>query len=126
MRRALTAILGWWLLRKLPPDLGPGDVCVVMSGDGDYQIAKVLATDQSIVHLRTYKNRFSSPPSRVDTAELSLGEFGDKDGFGIGHLPLSRSTFASWLPVRIQREPVTGEEMEGCRIWEEPKGEIWT
>jgi hypothetical protein len=97
-----------------------------MSRDGGYQIAKVLAADHSIVHLRTYKNRFSIPASQVDTAELSLGEFGDQGGFGFGHLPLSRSTFAAWLRVRIQREPVTAEELESYRIWEESKGGIWT
>jgi hypothetical protein len=113
MRSMLKAAIGWWLLRKLPSDLDRGDICAVMSGDGEYRIAKVLMADQSTVHIRLYKDRFFEPPSHVDTATLSLGRIDDADGFGIGHLPLSRLTFAAWAPLRIQRESVTDEEQEG-------------
>jgi hypothetical protein len=125
MRRSLKAIVGWWLARKLPADLARGDICTVIAGDGEYKIAKVLMTDQSAVHIRLYRDRFSEPPAKVDTATLSLGKIDGADGFGIGHLPLSRSTFASWVPVRIQSESVTEEELEGYRAWEECKGGTW-
>jgi hypothetical protein len=81
--------------------------------------------DQSTVHIRFYKDRFSKPPRHVDTATLSLGTIDDADGFGVGHLPLSRLTFAAWTPLRIQRESVTDEEREGYRVWEESKGGTW-
>ena len=125
MRRALKAAIGWWLLRKLPSDLGAGDICVVMSGDGGYRIAKVLMADQSTVHIRLYKDRFSKPPGQVDTATLSLGTIDDADGFGVRRLPLSRLTFAAWAPLRIQRESVTDEEQEGYWMREESKGGTW-
>ena len=82
-------------------------------------------SDQSTVHIRVYKDRFSKPPAQVDTTTLGLGKIDDADGFGIGHLPLSRSTFAAWVPVRIQRELVTDEELEGYRIWDESKDGTW-
>jgi hypothetical protein len=124
MRRALKAIAGWWLARKLPADFGRGDICVI-AGGGEYKIAKILMVDASTFHIRLYKERFSCAPTHVDTAALSLGKIDDKDGFGIGHLPLSRATFAAWAPLRIQRESVTDEELEGYRMWQESKGGTW-
>ena len=110
---------------RLPANLGPGDICVVVSGDGCYGVAKVLAVDESAIHIRLYRDRFSKQPSRVDTASLSLGKIDDADGFGVGHLPLSRSTFAAWTPVRMQHESVIEEELEGYRLWEQSKGGTW-
>lgn len=124
MLRAIRAIANWWLVRRLPTDLGSGDVCVVVDQEG-YKIAKVLSIDQATVHVRVFKNQLRESPGTVDTGKLSLGTIYDEDGCGIGHLPLSRSAFATWYPVRIQRESVSDEELEGYRIWEESKGGTW-
>jgi len=125
MRGALKALVQWWLARRLPPDLGPGDICVVESGDDGYKIAKILKVDTATIHIALYRNRYSQRPAEVDPAILSIGRIDEEGGFGIGHLPLSRGTFASWLTVRIQHSPVTDEELEGYRIWEESKGGTW-
>lgn len=44
---------------------------------------------------------------------LSLGSMNDPDGFGVGHIPLSRAAFGSWLPAKIRYDPVTDDEL----IW---------
>ena len=125
MRGAVKALARWWLSRSLPSDLGSGDICVVQSGDEGYRIAKVLRNDASVVHIALYKNRYSRPPDKVDPAILQFGRIDEGGEFGIRHLPLSRATFASWLPIRIQHSPVADEELEGYRMWEESKGGIW-
>ena len=95
---------------------------MVESGDGGYKIAKVLKADGYIVHIALYKNRYPERPAGIDPATLTFGSIDDADGFGIGHLPLSRATFAAWLPVRFQHSQVTDEELEGYRIWEDSEG----
>jgi len=122
MSSVLKAMARWWLGRRIPSDLHGGDICTVGADDEGYKIVKVLKTDASKVHIALYKNRYSQRPAQVDPAVLTFGTIDDADGVGIGHLPISRDTFASWLPVRIQHSPVTDEELEGYRIWEESKG----
>jgi hypothetical protein len=120
MRNPFQFLATCYLLRRLPAYLAAGDVCLVTSGDM-YRIVKVLATDHSTVHVRLYKDRFVTAPAVVDTTRLSLGSIHDPDGFGVGHLPVSRRTFAAWAPHRIQRETVTSDELEGYQIWSESK-----
>jgi len=117
-------VIRWWLSSKLPADLKAGDICLVASGDGGYKIAKVLVMDGSAIHIRLYKQRFSEIPRLINTSTLSLGTIHDAE-FGMGHLPVSRGSFASWAPIRFQNEPVTEEELDGYRIWEGSKGGTW-
>jgi hypothetical protein len=104
-------------------NLTAGDLYSIESGDGAYSIVKILAVDDDIVHIRLYKNRFATRPEDVDTSELSLGSIQDEDGFGIGHLPISRSEFEAWDPQFLQSVGVTEEELEGYRLWQEAVGE---
>jgi hypothetical protein len=99
LRGALKSLTQWWLARRYTSNLGSGDICVVVSAGNSYQIAKVLKADESAIHIALYKNRYSEPPTQVDTRILTFGRIDDADGFGISHLPLSRGTFASWLPA---------------------------
>ena len=125
MPGVLKALAQWWLIRRLPTGLRDGDMCSVQSGEGGYKIAKVLKVDKSIIHTALYKNRYSQRPQSVDPRILTFGKIDDSDGFGIGHLPLSRGSFATWLPLRIQHSPVTDEELEGYRIWNESNGGVF-
>jgi len=90
--------------------------------ESDYKVVKILATDGGRVHVRIYKNKFSKRPETVDPSVLSLGAITDKDGFGIGHLPLDRATFDAWMPRIIMQTAVTEEELEGYRMWKESGG----
>jgi len=105
--------------------LRAGDVCSVRSGREAYAIAKVLARDPGIVHVRIYKEKFQCPPERIRTTQLSLGTIDDTDGFGVGHLPVSEGEFGLWGPVIIGREEISIEELEGHQMWKEAGGGVW-
>jgi hypothetical protein len=88
MRNPLKAMIRRWLIRRLPADLGAGDICIVMaSGGGGYKVATVLVVEPSAVHVRLFKDRFSRIPRQVNIASSSMGTIHDPD-FGVGHLPL--------------------------------------
>ena len=95
--------------------------------DGTYRVAKVLATDEQAVHVRVYKERFPQRPTAVDLERLTLGSIDDSDGFGVGHLPLSRDEFALWEPSLITTVGVDEEELEGYRMWaDEPDAGVFS
>jgi hypothetical protein len=96
-----------------------GDICSVDNGDGKIGIVKVLAVEPGAIHLRLYKNKFENRPKEINTSELSLGRFGDKDGFGIGHVPLDINGFNHWKPEVLTNEKVTDKELEGYNMWKE-------
>lgn len=101
-----------------------GDVYSVRSDD-HYKIVKILVVDQDAVHIRVYKNSFAERPTRVDLATLSLGTIHDRDGFGIGHLPISLSEFSRWEPELITQAEVTPEELDGYEEWKKDKGGVF-
>ena len=114
----LLVFLLWWRGPR------PGDIYCV-DGENDYRMAKVLVVDSDAVHIRLYKNSFHERPSRIDPSILSLGSIHDPEGFGVGHVPLSRSTFSRWHPHYLTHASVTGEELEEYKQWKESKGGIF-
>lgn len=84
--------------------------------DGVFRVSKVLAVDDSAVHVRIYENKFKTLPESLDPSTLSLGGIGDPDGFGIGHAPLARE---GWLSshVFLKKEAVSEEELEGYKYY---------
>ena len=100
-------------------DWKPGSLYSVTGENGTFSIVKVLARDTGVVSVRLYRERFPTRPSEVDPARLSLGQVGDAEGFGIGHLPLAERDFALWFPVLVQEGDVSEDELEGYRIWKE-------
>ena len=93
-----------------------GGLYASKSQDGSFRVSKVLAVDESAVHVRIYKNKFSGPPQNLDTSALSLGKVGDPDGFGIGHAPIAKE---GWLAsqVFLKKEQVRDDELEGYRYY---------
>lgn len=65
----------------------------------------------------TYRTSYN-----VDVRTLALGSIDDPDGFGMGHLPLTKRTFDSWEPVLISRTSVSADELEGYEEWKKAKG----
>jgi hypothetical protein len=108
------------------PALKVGGLYSVNDGEGNFRVAKVLALDDFAVHIRLYKNKYPVRPRTVDAATLSLGSIKDKDGFGMGHLPLSRKAFANWQPVFLTQSSVTAEELEGYKMWQEDHGGVFS
>ena len=102
----------------------PGELYSVDSENG-FRIAKVLATDDQTVHIRLYKNFFGTRPAIIDESKLTLGTIDDPDGFGVGHLPLSRDQFRSWHPVFITKTAVRRDELEGYELWKKSNSGVW-
>lgn len=102
-----------------------GALYSVEDGEGAYQVAKVLAIEDLGVHIRVYKNRFPIRPTQVDFASLSIGTIHDKDGFGMGHLPLTHKAFSAWAPRFLNDHSVTEEELEGYREFKSAGGQFF-
>ena len=85
--------------------------------DGLYRVAKVLAYDDTTLHLRLYRNKFPTLPENLDPATLTLGRFGDPEGFGVGHAPLTRDP--GWLANQtlLKVEPLREDELAGYHYY---------
>ena len=102
-----------------PPAYKAGDIYSIDDGAEKFSVVKVLAVDNEMIHIRIYKQKFSSRPSSVDPKILTLGTPSDSDGFGIGHIPLDKNAFKEWEPELIMNIPVTEDELEGYKMWKE-------
>ena len=111
--------------RGTTDDWRVGGLYSTEDGKGNFSVVKILALEPDAVHVRVYKQKFRSRPVSVNPASLTLGKLGDKDGFSIGHLPLSPQTFASWKPVFITQQLVSESELEGYKTWKEAKGGVF-
>jgi hypothetical protein len=103
-------------------DFIAGGLYTIDNGDGSFGIAKILALDDELIHVKVYKNKWTNRPSSVDLSSLSMGSISDKDGFGIGHLPLGRKTFLNWKPVLVAQQPISEDELDGYNEWKKDQG----
>jgi hypothetical protein len=120
-----SALLGGVLSCRRSPDMVVGGIYSVADDGERFGIAKLLARDEGTCHVRLYKQKFASCPQRVEPSELSLGTIHDRDGFGMGHVPLSDEAFRAWQPAFIMEALVTSEELEGYRMWKEANGGVF-
>ena len=107
---------------SLLQDWRPGALYSIANGDGKFGIAKVLVVKPETVHVRVYKQKFTIRPASIDPQSLTLGSIYDKDGFGIGHLPLSQTEFKSWKPIFLTQQSVSQEELDGYEMWKQQSG----
>jgi hypothetical protein len=105
-------------------ELFEGGYYSIIDGD-EFAIAKVLKIDPDIVHVRIYKQHFAQRPRGIDPSGLTLGTIHDKDGFGMGHLPLRIATFQNREPVFITHAVVNANELECYTIWKDAGGGVW-
>lgn len=111
--------------RIAPSELFEGAYYSIIDGD-DFSIAKVLKLEPEIVHVRIYKEHFPQRPRSIDPGALTLGTIHDKDGFGMGHLPLRLATFMESEPMFLTHADVTPKELEGYTVWKESAdGGVW-
>jgi len=103
----------------------PGDLYSVEGEAKNYKVAKVLVVDSDAVHIRLYKNSFIERPSNVDPSTLSVGSLRDPDGFGMDHMPLSRSSFNRWRPRYITHTTVNDDELQAYKQWKQSKGSLF-
>jgi len=90
-----------------------------------YRVVKVLVVDNNAVHVCVYKKVYAARPEQIDESTLTLGTIHDADGFGVGHLPLSRKVFQSWHPEFVAKSSVSDAELDGYKIWKESRGGVW-
>jgi hypothetical protein len=90
-----------------------------------FQLAKVLAADDDAVHIRLYREAFPERPNASQIVSLTIGKLGE-ESFGIGHLPLSHQSFASWEPRLVCPGEVAREELEGYELWKKNGGGVWS
>ena len=102
---------------KDEPKIRPGSICTIEDGEGKFGVVKVLVINEQEAHVKIYKNKYNKRPSKIDIRTLSLGSINDKDGFGIGHVPMEKKVFDNWKPIPIAYEEVTKEDLEGYEIW---------
>jgi hypothetical protein len=103
-----------------------GGLYSVDLGEGFFRVAKVLALNDSAVHLLLYGNRFPARPSAAEVIGLEVRGRGDPQGWGIHHLPLAWDLFNSWQPNFIQASEVTPDELQGFEQWKQAQGGIWS
>jgi hypothetical protein len=96
-----------------------GGLYSAIDEQGCYRAMKIVALDADGVHLRLYKNRWKRRPKTVSPSSLTLGTVNDPDGFGFGHLVLTRREFASRKPALISRADLTPDELEGTKLWKQ-------
>jgi len=46
----------------------------------------------------------------------------DKEGIGMGHVPLTKRAFAAMKPVVVGQEEVRREELDGYQMWKDGGG----
>jgi hypothetical protein len=80
----------------------PGGIYVYKGGDGSFGTLKVLVTEEGMVDVVLYKNRFATVPSSIDPKTLEVA---------VKHEVLSVKGFQNWQPQMLLEQPVTKEEL---------------
>ena len=112
------AVLGSGLCGcRRAPEAVVGGLYSVRDDQGLYRVAKVVAVDPDGIHVRLYQNRWKRRPQGLGAAPLTLGTVNDADGFGIGHMALSREEFSGWKPAFLRREDISPDESAGTEAW---------
>jgi hypothetical protein len=112
-----------------PSKIVAGQYYYAKKGDV-YQVTKILAIgplDPFCLHIRVYKNVFTSAPTIEDipslTIMMNVDELKQKNfNFGIGHAPLDAHGFIETNPVLFAVGPVTEEELDDYRYWQHEMG----
>ncbi|HEU4427959.1 MAG TPA: hypothetical protein VFT98_04340 [Myxococcota bacterium] len=121
---AVAVVLGGYLIARGQSETWEvGGLYSILGAEGGFSVAKVLALDPGIVSIRIYKQRFPARPGTVEPSDLVVGTI--HDGFGIGHIPVASSKFASWEPRLIRRSDVSESELDGYRCWKESGGGVF-
>jgi hypothetical protein len=112
------------LSENAPSELFEGRYYSIADGDV-FSIAKILKLESDKVHVRIYKQHFPRRPRSIDVNSLTMGTTHDKDGCGIGHLPLRLTTFQNRQPMFLTYSEVKAEELEGYKVFTDVGGQVW-
>jgi hypothetical protein len=122
----LTILLGIFTVASCAasPSWIEGGLYATPQGDGTYTVLKILKLDDQGVHVRLYSNVYEASPTRIDESTLYLAGMDRKpeEALGMGHVPISRESFATWGATFVQQSSVSPDELEGYRTWLEAGG----
>ena len=101
-----------------------GGLYHVRNEDGTFSVLKILKLDDNGVHICQYSNQYPAPPSAVDESTLYMVGVDRKpeEKLGMGHLPISKKSFAGWNASFFQQSSISEDELEGYKVWLEAKG----
>lgn len=102
-----------------------GGIYSINGGDGKFGIAKILKVEPGIVHVCIYKNKYAARPISIKIGDLSVGKITDKDGYGIGHLPINTNAFSAWKAVLMMKAEVNADDLAGYKIWKASGGGVF-
>ncbi len=91
----------------------------------EYGVVKLLVVEPTVVHVRSYKNRFRRRPATIDPTALDVGSLSEPGSHAIGHLPLARREFQTWEPVFLMRTEVIEDELDGYHMWQAAGGGVF-
>jgi len=101
-----------------------GGLYVTPRENGAYVPLKILKVDADGVHVRIYSNVYPEVPARIDESTLYMAGIDQREDepMGMGHLPISLSSFSTWGAVLVQPSSVSDQELEGYALWLEANG----
>lgn len=107
-----------------PENLVEGGLYSTRDEKGAYAVIKILKLDDVGVHIRLYSNQFTEHPTTLDESTLYMAgvDHGPNESLGMGHLPVSRESFAQWGARFIKTVDVTEDELDGYAMWKEASG----
>lgn len=105
-------------------DVTEGGLYLTPHEQEGYTVLKVLKIDNDGVHIRTFSNLFHDIPKVIDESTLFMAGMGaDEDTpMGMGHTPISHSSFITWGLHFVQQSAVSEDDLEGYKMWAEANG----
>ena len=112
------------VLASMRPPLQEGGLYYCQNDDATFSVLKILKLDEHGVHIRQYSNQYPAPPPAVEESTLFMLGMDRKpeEKLGMGHLPISKNSFAGWDATFFHQSTVSDEELEGYKMWLEAKG----
>ena len=96
-----------------PPEVGA--VYSLNDGEGGFRAAKVLATEDEIVFVHLYSERWPKRPSLQAVEKIS-------NPLSIAY---SMPSFNGMQPARLQTAKVLPDELKAFEEWKQSKGEVF-
>lgn len=98
-------------------DLVPGGIYAVQGQEGGpYWLAKVIYTEEQIVHVICYAEYMNNLAQDILEQELTVGLKREDSSFGSPHLPIPKAHFAA-NTILIGQRPLTDSDFRGYRIY---------
>ena len=89
-----------------------GGLYACKSDKGTYVVSKVLAVDDTAVHIRSYTNQFQHLPENLNTPELSIGK-PTYPGWAACR-PIAKEWWIKYATF-LKKEPVREEELDAYK-----------